>query len=292
MAQYSSGAAGAVSGALAAADREVDSLYAAIKGRKAFSYNPNTDPMYRSYADRYVQDGRMAMRHSMGQAAALTGGYGSSYSQSVGQQQYDEYLRSLSQVLPELYGLAWQQYSEQGAALRDAYDMARQRQQTETARQETAYQRSRDALADKRYEAQQAEAARQTAYKQMQTAYTNLVKLISTTGYQPDEQQLQEAGLSRAQAEALRQEYLRANGLLPGSGGGGGGGGGGYRRSSSSDSARRTGKATAAGITGANAQQAVSAARSGGGVSTGGGGGGSSRIVTNSRGSSYRGLLV
>lgn len=262
--------------ALSAADREVEALYAAITGRKAFSYNPNTDPMYRSYADRYVQNGRMAMRDTMGQAAALTGGYGSSYAQSAGQQQYDEYLRSLSEVLPELYGLAWQQYSDQGAALQDAYDNAYQRQQT-------AYQRSRDALADRRYEDQQAAARQQQAYKQQQTAYANLVKLISSTGYQPSAAELAAAGLSRAQAKALRQEYLRANKLLPASGGGGGGGGG-RARTTSTTSAARTGKATADGVTGATARQAVAAARSGKS--------GSSGIVTNSRGSSYKGLLV
>jgi len=259
-----------------AADQEVNELYAAITGRKAFSYNPNTDPMYRSYADRYVQNGRMAMRDTMGQAAALTGGYGSSYAQSAGQQQYDEYLRSLSEVLPELYGLAYQQYSDQGAALQDAYDMA-------VGRQQTVYQRGRDALADQRYEAQQAAARQQQAYKQQQTAYTNLVKLISTTGYQPSAAELTAAGLSRAQADALRQEYLRANKLLPASGGGGGGGGG-RAGTTSTTSAARTGKATADGVTGATAKQAAAAARSGKS--------GSSGIVTNSRGSSYKGLLV
>lgn len=280
MAQYTSSASrpDPAGDALSAADREVESLYAAITGRKAFSYNPSADPMYRSYADRYVQDGRMAMRDTMGQAAALTGGYGSSYAQSAGQQQYDEYLRSLSEVLPELYGLAWQQYSDQGAALQDAYDNAARRQQT-------AYQRSRDALADRRYEAQQAAARQQQAYKQQQTAYANLVKLISNTGYQPSAAELAAAGLSRAQADALRREYLRANKLLPASGGGGGGGGGGSRaKTTTTASAARTGKATADGVTGATARQAAAAARSGKS--------GSSGIVTNSRGSSYKGLLV
>ena len=257
MAQYASFAGPAVADPLSTADQEVDALYSAITGRKAFSYNPNADPVYRSYADRYVQNGRIAMRDTMGQAAALTGGYGSSYAQSAGQQQYDEYLRSLSEVLPELYGLAYRQYSDQGAALQDAYDMAVGRQQTAWQRQEADCQRGRDALADQRYEAEQAAAARQQAYKQMQTAYTNLVKLISTTGYQPSASELTAAGLSRAQAEALRQEYLRVNKLLPASGGGGGGGGGGSRSAAAATTAAKTGKATAAGVTGATAKQTV-----------------------------------
>lgn len=230
--------------ALYEADRELNELYSAITGRRAFSYNPNADPMYRSYAEQYVQNGRLAMRDTMGQAASLTGGYGSSYSQSAGQQRYDEYLRSLGEVLPELYGMAYRQYSDQGAALQDAYDMAFQRR-------ETAYARERDRIADERYAAEQQAAAAAQAFKQMQSNYANLVKLISTTGYKPSDKELQAAGLSRAQAEALRNQYLLDS--KPKSSGGGGGG----RKSSSSKSthqsaadAQRIGKAVANGVTG------------------------------------------
>ena len=125
-------------------DGELKRLYTAITGRPGFSYAPSSDPLYRSYAERYIQNGRLAMRDSMGQGAALTGGYGSSYAQSVGQQQYNEYLRSLGEVLPELYGLAWQRYSAEGEQLQNAYDLAWQRRENE-------YQRGRDALSDERY---------------------------------------------------------------------------------------------------------------------------------------------
>ena len=103
-------------------DAEVEALYQAIMGRQPFSYRAADDPLYRSYADRYVQNGRLAMRDTMGSAAALTGGYGSSYAQGVGQQRYDEYLRQLSEAVPELYGMAFQRYQAEGEALRDAYD--------------------------------------------------------------------------------------------------------------------------------------------------------------------------
>ena len=203
-------------------DRELDSLYAAITGRKAFSYNPAADPLYRAAADSAMQNGRMAMRDTMGQAAALTGGYGSSYAQRVGQQQYDEYLRSLSEALPQYYQLAWQQYSAQGDALQNAYDLA--------------YQRDRDRISDERYASQQAAAAEQLAWQQQKTNYANLVKLISSSGYKPTAAQLKAAGLSRDAANALRREYLRARGLSGGSSGGGGGSSGGSSASASVDS--------------------------------------------------------
>ena len=230
------------------ADRELDSLYRAITGRPTFSYRPSADPLYQSLRDRTVQDGRMAMRDTMGQAAALTGGYGSSYAQSVGQQQYDEYLRSLSEALPELYGLAFQRYTAEGDALQNAYDLGFQRREAD-------YRRQRDALADQ-------QAARQQSYKQQQDSYQKLVKLISSTGYSPNDGELQAAGLSRAQAEALRQEYLRLNGLLPQArpAAGGGGGGGSGQSGKSKNAARKVGKAVSNGVTGKSASAAAAAA--------------------------------
>ena len=105
-------------------DAELERLYAAITGRPAFSYDPASDPVYNSYAQSYQRRGRLAMRDTMGQAAALTGGYGSSYAQSVGQQQYDSYLQSLGEALPELYGMAWQRYNAEGDALKTAWELA------------------------------------------------------------------------------------------------------------------------------------------------------------------------
>lgn len=195
-------------------DPELDRLYTAITGRSRFRYSAASDPAFRSYADRYRQDGRLAMRDTMGRTAALTGGYASSYAQTAGQQQYGEYLRSLSQVLPQLYGQAYQRWSDEGAALRQAYDLRLQRGEAEERRQAAEYQRGRDSLAD-----QQKAAA--TAYAQLQDSYQRLYKLISATGYAPTAQELEAAGMSQEQAEALRWEYLRQTNQLPAQPGGG-----------------------------------------------------------------------
>lgn len=191
------------------AQAEMNRLGEAISSRRGFSYNPNSDPMYRSYARQYQLNGRMAMKNSMGQAAALTGGYGSSYGAAVGQQQYDEYLRRLSEELPELYEFAYQRYADEGDALRDRYDMAYQRYESD-------YQREQDALAEQQRQEQQ-------DYSRRQDSYNSLVKLISGAGYSPTDDELNNAGMTRAQADALLNRYLMENGLLPGSGGGGGG---------------------------------------------------------------------
>ena len=98
-------------------DGQLADLYAQISGRPKFEYDVNADPLYQQYKDNYVQQGKLAMRDSMGKAAALTGGYGSTYSQQVGQQTYDAYLKDLSAIIPELYGQAYDQYQDEGDKL-------------------------------------------------------------------------------------------------------------------------------------------------------------------------------
>ena len=56
----------------------------------------------------------MASADVMGQAAAMNGGYGSSYAQTVGNQAYQANLEQLNDVIPELYQLAYDKYNQQG----------------------------------------------------------------------------------------------------------------------------------------------------------------------------------
>lgn len=103
----------------------------AIQNREKFSYDLNGDALYQQYKDRYVQQGKQAMQDTMGQAAALTGGYGSTYSQSAGQQQYNAYLQSLNDVVPELYQLALNRYQMEGDDLQNQYSMLADQYNTE-----------------------------------------------------------------------------------------------------------------------------------------------------------------
>lgn len=178
-------------------DAELERLYAAITGRPAFSYDPASDPVYNSYAQSYRRRGRLAMRDTMGQAAALTGGYGSSYAQSVGQQQYDSYLQSLGEALPELYGMAWQRYNADGDALKTAWELASER--SEVRRESEREAAEREAAAQK-----SAETARRGNYDR-------LYKLIYNSGYNPNETELSDSGMTGEQAAALLAEYRRRN---------------------------------------------------------------------------------
>lgn len=87
------------------------------ENRPDFSYDFNADALYQQYKDKYIQQGKMAMQDTMGQAAALTGGYGNSYAQSVGQQAYNAQLENLNDVIPELYQMALDKYNMEGQEL-------------------------------------------------------------------------------------------------------------------------------------------------------------------------------
>ena len=85
-----------------------------INNREKFSYDLNGDMLYQQYKDQYTTQGKLAMMDTMGQAAALTGGYGNSYAQTAGQQAYQGYLQNLNDKVPELYQLALNQYNAEG----------------------------------------------------------------------------------------------------------------------------------------------------------------------------------
>lgn len=100
---------------------KLDEVLDKIQNREEFKYDLNGDALYQQYKDKYIQQGKMAMMDTMGQAAALTGGYGSSYAQSVGQQAYQEHLQGLNDKVPQLYQLALDKYKSDGDDLYNKY---------------------------------------------------------------------------------------------------------------------------------------------------------------------------
>lgn len=144
----------------------LSALYDEITGRKPFSYDLGTDPLYRQYREQYQSAGRTAMEDTMGRAAALTGGYGSSYAQNAGQQAYHAYLQKLNEAVPELYGQARAQYESETAALYDQYALLQSREQSD-------YEKYRDRIADYYEELAGARSAYQSAAKLANDTYWN-----------------------------------------------------------------------------------------------------------------------
>lgn len=88
-----------------------------------FSYDVNSDALYQQYADQYMRQGKIAMQDTMGQAAAMTGGYGNSYAATVGNQAYQSYLQQLNDRVPELYQLALDRHNMGKQDLYNQYGM-------------------------------------------------------------------------------------------------------------------------------------------------------------------------
>ena len=98
-----------------------DEALNAYLNREDFRYDLDGDALYQQYKDRYMEMGKTAMEDTMGQAAALTGGYGSSYAQNVGHQAYNRYMQQLGDVVPELYQLAYDRYRDKSDRLYKTY---------------------------------------------------------------------------------------------------------------------------------------------------------------------------
>ena len=150
-------------------EARLQELYDQIAGREAFSYDLEEDEMYKRYARLYAAQGAAAMEDTMGQAAALTGGYGSSYAQAVGQQAYDRYLGELASLVPELRQAALAEYTQEGKALTDRYGLLRQQESA-------AYDRWQDTVAQWQKALAQAQSEYDDTAAQDAKSYQTMLK--------------------------------------------------------------------------------------------------------------------
>ncbi len=175
-----------------------------IASRKPFAYNVNEDALYQQYKDRYTQMGKQAMRDTMGQAAALTGGYGNTYAQNVGQQAYGQYMQGLTDKIPELYQLALDKYDRDAAAEKEKYSLYKDADSTD-------YSRWADQLnqwdTDRSYLAGRADTELSQALSISNTMYARLAELAAK-GYTPTDDELRGAGMTREQWDKLHPAYV------------------------------------------------------------------------------------
>lgn len=161
---------------------QVNNLYTQMSNRQPFSYDVDGDALYQQYKDRYQQNAKMAMKDTLAQTAMLTGGYGNSYGHNVGQQAYDRTMQGLTDKIPELQQNAFNMYQAEGDRLNQQYNIAAAG------------------------EAQQ--------YGRMQDAYSQIAALISSSGYEPNEDELAAAGMNKEQANALKQAWIVQNPMM------------------------------------------------------------------------------
>lgn len=218
-------------------DKQLEDIYNKIVNRKDFSYDVNEDALYQQYKDQYTTLGKQAMQDTLGQAAALTGGYDSTYAQGAAQQQYDAYLQRLGDVVPDLYDKAYDRYRQEGTDMMQQYQMLGGLRDTEYSRYQDEYNRYMDNL----QQLQQREGdlynrgytqwrnEQEMSYERQQDAYQKAVNLITTLGYMPSAEELAAAGMSSDEAQRWLAYYQQqmAAAASGGSGGGGGRGRGG-----------------------------------------------------------------
>ena len=92
---------------------DLDAMYDKVMNRPDFKFDLAGDTLYRQYADQYANMGRQASLDTMGQAAALTGGYGNSYGASAGNQAYQQYLGQLNNAVMDVYDRQHQHYEDE-----------------------------------------------------------------------------------------------------------------------------------------------------------------------------------
>ncbi len=181
-----------------------------ILNREKFSYDLNGDALYQQYKDQYTTQGKLASMDVMGQAAAMTGGYDSSYTETAGHQAYQGYLQQLNDKVPELYQLALSQYNQEGQDLKDQYALYADMDEREYGRHiddlNMRYGMHRDDVADWQYETELEYRRNRDAIADAETkrqyAYDTAMAMLNL-GVMPSPQMLKDAGISSADAKAI-----------------------------------------------------------------------------------------
>jgi hypothetical protein len=196
------------------------------KNRDPFSYDLNGDALYQQYKDQYINTGRLAMQDTIGQASAMTGGYGNSYAATAGNQAYQSHLQQLNNIVPDLYQMAYAKYNQEGEDLKNLYGMYRDLENQE-------YGMYRDEKADYDTALQNAQNLYLTLDEQGYGRQFNeyglkedkLHKLydIANNAY-TDGRNFSFNTFSDEQSRQLAADQLAARAYSGGSGGGGGGG--------------------------------------------------------------------
>ena len=126
---------------------KVNEMLKNIENKEPFSYDMNSDTLFQNALASAMNSGQLAMQDTMGQAAALTGGYGSTYSQAVGNQAYNQEIQGAYDQLPEFYQLARDTYDKDLQQLYDKLDMYNTADAIEYERLANAYGANADAAA-------------------------------------------------------------------------------------------------------------------------------------------------
>ena len=81
---------------------KIDGVMGQLDGMKDFSYDPTRDAAYEQYKNSYTRQAKLANENAQANASAISGGYGSSYANSVAQQGYQQAMANVDDGLAGL----------------------------------------------------------------------------------------------------------------------------------------------------------------------------------------------
>ena len=118
---------------------QVKDMMDKIMNREKFSYDVDTDPLFQQALASAMNSGKQAMQDTIGQASALTGGYGSTYATSAGNQAYNSFIEDAYDNIGEYYQMAMQKYQMDGDEMYRQFGMLSELDDKEYNRNIAAY---------------------------------------------------------------------------------------------------------------------------------------------------------
>jgi hypothetical protein len=110
-----------------------------IQNREDFSYDVESDTLFQQSLASAMASGKTAMQDTIGQASAMTGGYGSTYATTAGNQAYNAYIQDAYENLPEYYQMAMEAYQMEGQEMYNQLGMLNNADATEYERNYNAW---------------------------------------------------------------------------------------------------------------------------------------------------------
>lgn len=118
---------------------QVKDMMSQIQNREKFSYDVDSDPLFQQALSSAMNSGKTAMQDTIGQASALTGGYGSTYATTAGNQAYNAFIEDAYNNLPQYYQMAMDAYQMEGDEMYRQLGMLTDADETEYNRNLNAY---------------------------------------------------------------------------------------------------------------------------------------------------------
>ena len=112
--------------------------------REKFEYDVDKDPLFQQALASAMNSGKTAMQDTIGQASALTGGYGSTYATSAGNQAYNSFIEDAYNNLPEYYQMALSAYEAEGQEMYNRVAMLGDADATEYGKMVDSYNLTSD----------------------------------------------------------------------------------------------------------------------------------------------------